>query len=145
MSGRRPYSDDVRALMISQFEGGASRREAGRHVRVSPATAVRWVKQVELTGRVERKPAGGRSRSPLEAQAAWLLALVDREPDLTLEQIAQRLAAELAVKTTKSSIDRFFGRHGISFKKNPAGGRTGTTGRRGGADPLAGRSAELRS
>jgi transposase len=129
MSGRRPYSDDVRALMISEFEAGASRREAGRHVRVSPATAVRWVKQVELTGRVERRPAGRRSRSPLEAQTAWLLALVGREPDLTLEQIAERLAAELAVKTTKSSIDRFFGRHGISFKKNPAGGRAGTVGR----------------
>jgi transposase len=132
-------------LMISQFEGGASRREAGRHVRVSPATAVRWVKQVELTGRVERRPAGGRSRSPLEAQAAWLLALVDREPDLTLDEIAQRLAAELAVKTTKSSIDRFFGRHGISFKKNPAGGRAGAARRGRRADPLAGRSTEPRS
>jgi transposase len=128
--------------MVSQFEGGASRREAGRHVRVSPATAVRWVKQVELTGRVERRPAGGRSRSPLEPQAAWLLGLVGREPDLTLEQIAQRLAAGLAVKTTKSSIDRFFGRHGISFKKKPAGSRAGTAGRRGGADELAGRSAK---
>lgn len=142
MSGRRPYSDDVRALMVSQFEAGASRREAGRHVRVSPATAVRWVKQVELTGRVERRPAGGRSRSPLEAHAAWLLALVGREPDLTLEQITQRLAAELAVKTTKSSIDRFFGRHGISFKKNPAGGRAGPARRGRRADELAGRSAK---
>jgi transposase len=131
--------------MVSQFEGGASRREAGRHVRVSAATAVRWVKQVELTGRIERQPAGGRSRSPLEPQAAWLLALVGGEPGLTLDQIAQRLAAELAVRTTKSSIDRFFGRHGISFKKNPAGVRAGTAGRRGGADPLAGRSAEPRS
>jgi transposase len=142
MSGRRPYSDDVRALMISEFEAGASRREAGRHVRVSPATAVRWVKQVELTGRVERRPAGGRSRSPLEPQSAWLLALVGREPDLTLEQIAERLAAELAVKTTKSSIDRFFGRHGISFKKNTAGGRTGAAGRGRRAHGLEGRSAK---
>ncbi len=142
MAGRKPYSDDVRALMVSQFEAGASRREAGRHVRVSPATAVRWVKQVELTGRVERRPAGGRSRSPLEPQAAWLLALVGREPDLTLEQIAERLAAELAVKTTKSSIDRFFDRHGISFKKNPAGGRAGTAGRGRRAHGLEGRTAK---
>ena len=142
MAGRRPYSDDVRALMVSQFEGGASRRAAGRHVRVSPATAVRWVKQVELTGQVERRPGGGHSRSPLEPQAAWLLSLVEREPDLTLEQIAERLAAELAVKTTKSSVDRFFGRHGISFKKNPAGGRAGPAGRRHRADRLEGRSAK---
>ena len=142
MSGRKPYSDDVRALMVSEFEAGASRREAGRHVRVSPATAVRWVKQVELTGRVERRPAGGRSRSPLEPQAVWLLTLVGREPDLTLEQIAERLAAELAVKTTKSSIDRFFGRHGISFKKNSAGGRAGTAGRGRRAHGLEGRTVE---
>jgi transposase len=142
MSGRKPYSDDVRALMVSQFEAGASRREAGRHVRVSPATAVRWVKQVELTGRVERRPAGGRSRSPLEPQAAWLLALVGREPDLTLEQIAARLAAELAVNTTKSSIDRFFRRHGISFKKNSSGRRAGTAGRGRRARGLEGRAAK---
>jgi len=142
MSGRKPYSDDVRTLMVSQFEAGCSRREAGRHVRVSPATAVRWVKQVKLTGRVERRPGGGRSRSPLEAQAAWLLDLVGREPDLTLEQIAERLAAELAVKTTKSSIDRFFGRHGISFKKNPAGGRAGTAGRGRRAQGLESRAAK---
>jgi transposase len=142
MAGRKPYSDDVRTLMVSQFEAGASRREAGRHVRVSPATAVRWVKQVELTGRVERRPRGRHSRSPLEAQAAWLLELVGREPDLTLAQIAERLAAELAVKTTKSSIDRFFARHGISFKKNPAGSRAGAAGRGRGAHGLEGRAAK---
>ena len=141
MAGRKPYSDDVRALMVSQFEAGASRREAGRHVQVSPATAVRWVKQVELTGRVERRPGGGHSRSPLEPQSAWLLSLLDREPDLTLERIAERLWAELAVKTSKSSIDRFFGRHGISFKKNPAGGRAGTAGRGRRAHGLEGRAA----
>jgi transposase len=142
MAGRKSYSDDVRVLVIERVEAGASRREAGRHVRVSAATAVRWVQRKARTGGVSRTPQGGRSRSPLEAHAAWLLELVGREPDLTLEQIAARLAAELAVQTTKSSIDRFFVRHGLSFKKNPAGGRAGAGGRGRGADPVAGRAGE---
>lgn len=142
MAGRKPYSDDVRVLMISRFEEGTSRREAGRHVRVSAATAVRWAKQVELTGKVSRVVAPRASRSPLEAHGVWLLELVAREPDLTLEQLVGRLASEQAVKTTKSSVDRFFGRHGISFKKNSARRRAGSTGRGPGAGDLAGRSGE---
>ena len=142
MAGRKPYSDDVRVLMITRFDEGASRREAGRHVRVSPATAVRWAKQVELTGEVVRVPKPRPRRSPLEAQTAWLLELVATEPDLTLEQLVARLAAEQAVKTTKSSVDRFFGRHGISFKKNPARRRAGQAGCGPGAGDLEGRSGE---
>jgi transposase len=60
----------------------------------------------------------------LEPHAAWLLELVGREPDLTLAEIEARLLSELKVRTTDSSIDRFFNRHKISFKKNAARRRT---------------------
>src|SRR5215469_9185793 len=56
---------------------------------------------------------------PLAAHAAFLLALVNEQADLTLEEIRERLA-ECGVRVAVSSIWRFFDRHGISFKKNRA-------------------------
>jgi transposase len=46
-----------------------------------------------------------------------LLGLVDKESDLTLAEIVQRLWQDRAVRTTDSSVDRFFRRHGVTFKK----------------------------
>ena len=131
MAGRRPYPDEFRVLVVEQVEAGSSRRAAGHRLKVSAATAVRWVDQKRRTGRAAREVLPRKARSPLEAHAAWLLELVDREPDLTLDQIVVRLAEALGVKTSRSALDRFFHRHGISFKKKPAGGRADAGGRGG--------------
>jgi transposase len=128
--GRRPYSADVRSLVIGDVEAGASRRAAARRFKVSASSAIRWVDWHDETGSVERKPRKGKSRSPLEPHAVWLLELVGKEADLTLAEIEGRLLTELGVRTTDSSIDRFFKRHKISFKKNSARGRTRSTRRR---------------
>jgi transposase len=138
MAGRKPYSDDLRELMISRFRSGASRREAGRHVGVSPATAVRWVQEMGLDGPSARQPRPRPSRSPLEAHADWLLELVAREPDLTLEQLVVRLASDRTVTSSTSALDRFFRRHEISFKKNAARRRADAAGRGSGAGDLEG-------
>jgi len=138
MAGRKPYSDDLRELMISRFRSGASRREAGRHVRVSPATAVRWAREMGLDGPSARRPQARPSRSPLEAHGDWLVNLVAREPDLTLEQLVARLASDRTVKSSTSALDRFFRRHRISFKKNTARRRADAAGRGSGAGELEG-------
>ncbi len=56
---------------------------------------------------------------PLAAQA-WLLALIVEQPDMTLAEIADRLRRERDLGTALSSWCRFFGWHGISFKKKCA-------------------------
>jgi transposase len=71
----------------------------------------------EETGSVSPRRQERKSRSPLEPHAAWLLELVAQEPDLTLAEIVQRLWQDRQVRTTDSSVDRFFKRHGMSFKK----------------------------
>jgi transposase len=125
--GRRPYSEDVRSLVVGEVAAGASRRAAARRFKVGISSAIRWVDRHAETGSVGRKPREGKSRSPLEAQAVWLLDLVNKEPDLTLAEIEGRLLTERGVRTSDSSIDRFFKRHKISFKKNSARGRTRST------------------
>jgi transposase len=42
---------------------------------------------------------------------------VAREPDLTLQELEQRIQEGVGVVTSERSIRRFFKRHGISFKK----------------------------
>jgi transposase len=96
----------------------------------------------EDTGSVSPRRRGGKSRSPLEPHASWLLELVDKEPDLTLAEIVQRLWQDRGVRTTDSSVDRFFRRHGVTFKKNSARGRAGAARRSRGAAMLEGRAGE---
>ncbi len=119
------YSEDLRERVVLEVGSGVSRREAARRFRVSASSAIRWAELHDQTGSVSPKPRGGRSRSPLEPHASWLLDLIAREPDPTLEEIAVRVAEALGVKTTKSSVDRFYARHEISFKKKPARQRAG--------------------
>jgi len=69
---------------------------------------------------------------------AWFLELVGKEPDLNLAEIERRFLAELGVRTTDSSIDRFFKRHKISLK-NTSRGRTRSARRGQGQGELQGR------
>ena len=145
MAGRKPYPDEFRVLLVEQVEAGSSRRAAGQRLRVSPATAVRWAQHKARTGQAGRGALKRPPRSPLEAQTEWLLELVAKEPDLTLDQIVVRIAEARQLKTSRSALDRFFHRHGISFKKKPAGGRADAGGRGGRARVVEGGAGRARS
>jgi|SRR5512134_4158803 transposase len=119
------YSKDLRERAIAMVEEGDSRREVARVLDLAPSTAVRWLDRWITTGTVEAKPGTGHSRSPLQAHAQWLLDVVAKEPDLTLEEIRDRLAREKKLAVAVSSVWRFFDRHEITFKKSPARGRAG--------------------
>jgi transposase len=68
-----------------------------------------------------------------------LLSLVAEQPDLTLDEWCV-LLRERGVVTSRVSVWRFFDRHTISYKKNPARQRARAAGRRRGARALAGGS-----
>lgn len=140
--GRAPYSADLRSLVVGEVAAGASRRAAARRFKVSPSSAIRWVERHEQTGSLAPKRPSG-SRSPLEAHADWLVDLIKAEPDLTLAAIVARLASERGMATSDSSVDRFFKRRGISFKKKPAGLRAGPARRGRGAPGLEGPPSQL--
>jgi transposase len=132
------YSLDLRKRVVAAIQEGMSRRKAARLFKVSPSVAVRWKQREVETGSCAAKPTGGDRRShALEAHQAWLLVLIAEEPDLTLEEIRGRLAAELAFKASVSMLWRFFHRHKISFKKNAARRRTGPPGRGHSASAMA--------
>ena len=138
--GTTAHSDDLRSRVVAEILAGASRRQAAERFRVSAASAVRWAQLHSQTG--GPRPRGGKSRSPLEPHAAWLLDLTTAEPDLTLEAIVQRLLAGLGLKTSEAAVRRFFKRHAITFKKNAARRRTGPARHIPGARTLEGKPGE---
>ncbi len=140
--GRQPYSDDLRSRVVAAVAEGCSRRAAAKRFAVSESSSIRWVSLHEETGSVSPQRRGGKSRSPLEPHAAWLLELVEQELDLTLAEIVERLWQQRGVRTTDSSVDRFFKRHGVTFKKNSARRRAGAPRRSRGAAMLEGRPGQ---
>ena len=124
----KAYSCDLRERVIEEVEAGASRREAAERFNVSAASAVKWLQRWHETGSATSKPRGG-SVSPLEEVAAEVLTLIAEQPDLTLLEVVAELAKR-RIRTSSSSLSRFFDRHDITVKKKPgscraAAGRCG--------------------
>ena len=130
----KAYSGDLRERVIEAVESGASRHEAGERFEVSVSSAVRWVQTWRKDRRATAKPRGG-SVSPLEDHAAQILALHAEKPDRSLLESVGELSKR-RIKTSKSALSRFFLRHGITYKKKPAGGGTGSRRRGPGAATL---------
>ncbi len=129
----RPYGEEYRRGVLEEVAEGNSRRGAARRFKVGVSSAIRWQKRLEETDSAAPAARPYKSRSPLEPHTAWLLALIIAEPDLSLEELAQRMKAERGLKTSTSAMDRFVQRHDLSFKKNSARGRAGSAGRGPGA------------
>src|ERR1700745_186017 len=121
----KAYSGEMRERVIAEGESGASRREAAEEFAVSASTAVIWVKCFRQTGRCAAKPRGG-SISPLEKHADFLLGLIEKQPDLTLDEVV------LAMR-----------KHKIPFKKKPARSGARARGRGAGAPALDARTGHV--
>jgi transposase len=122
----KPLSEDLRIRVIRAVEGGMSRRAAAERFGVSPASAVRFVRDWRESGATSAKPQGGDQRSHrIEAHREVILGAIRAKPDLTLTEIADMLESKLGASFAPSSIWRFLDRHAITFKKNRARSRAG--------------------
>jgi len=130
----KAYSADMRERVIAEVESGASRREAAEEFEVSASTAVIWVKCFRETGRCTAKSRGG-SVSPLEKHADFLLGLIEKQSDLTLDEVVWAMHKH-KIPGSRTAVWRFFHRHKITFKKKPASSGAGTRGRGSGAPAL---------
>ena len=112
-------SRDLRTRVIKAVEeGGMSRRRAAARFGVSVATAVRWLSEWRQDGRDCARPLGGdRHSHRIERNADFLLAEVDRQDDITLAELQQKLRDERGVHVAISTIWRFFDRRRMTFKK----------------------------
>ena len=112
-----PLSNDLRLRVVLAIENGLSRRAAAAKFDVSVASAVRWYQRYKRTGSVEPDAVGGdRHSHRVEAHAARVLGWIDAQRDLTLVEIADRLAEEGHV-FAPATIWRLLDRHNYTVKK----------------------------
>ena len=114
----RTLSNDLRKRVVEAVNRGMSRRAAAAKYDVGAATAIRWVARYRRTGSWQPDKRGSRDpRSPLDGLRSEILALVEGQADITLSEIVDHLRVAHGVETSKSSVDRFFARHGVTFKR----------------------------
>jgi transposase len=124
----KPYSDDLRERVIEAVVAGASRREAAESFSLSASSAVRWLQRWRDTGSARAKLSGG-STSPLEEHVEWLLALVAKQPDMTLDEIVAAMRKQ-RIPGSRTAVWRF-----SSDIISPSGEETPKRGAPPGASP----------
>ena len=112
-------SDDLRKRVVGAVvEDGLSRNAAARLFKISIASAVRWVKQFEMTGEISPKPSGGDRRSGrFEAHHNYLMGLIRRTPDITMLEIQERLIKNCGERFSVSVLWRFFDRRDVTWRR----------------------------
>ena len=115
----RPYSMDLRERVIAAVEGGMSTHQAAARFSIGVATAGAWARLKRSTGEVKPAKQGKPKGSVLDAHAGFIFDLIDKAPDITLEEIAERLAQDRAVKVVSTAVWKFLNRHGMTHKKRP--------------------------
>ena len=117
----KSLSIDLRERLVSAVESGMTRRSAAKRFGVAASTAIKWVDQWRRTGNVAPRPRGGDHRSErIEAHAEEILGLIEKAPDITLEELAGHLHEARGLKVDPSTVWRLLDRHGMTFKKNRA-------------------------
>ena len=111
----KPYSTDLRVRVVEAVDEGATRHEAAERFGVSVSSAVRWHQVWRHEGTIEAKPYGG-SRSPLEDHAKEILAVIEEQPDLTLDEIVTVMRKQ-KISGSRTALFRFLDRHAITPKK----------------------------
>ena len=115
----RPYSQDLRDRVIDAAFSGKSARSSASHFGIGVATAIVWVRRAREAGDRTARKQGGTKRCKLEPHREFLLALVDKSPDLTISELVERLLAVRGLKVSRSTLWAFLDRCGLTFKKSP--------------------------
>ena len=138
----RALSQDLRSRVIAVVDAGVSCNAAAARFGVAVSTAVRWVRAWRAEGRRTALPQGGDLRSGrIEAYRDVILAAVDAQVDITLVELSDMLRHRHGASFAPSTVWRCLDRHGLTFKKNGARQRAGTTRRRHTATGLVRRAA----
>ena len=134
------YSQDLRDRVLWAVERGEGPTAIAKRLEVSRV----WVYQVRErereTGVRSSFPIGGHRRSRIADLEPALRAWIEKQPDLSLAEICDRLAGQgVAIKT--GALWHQLNKWSLTFKKNPARQRARTRGGAANAPGLDGGAA----
>ncbi len=113
------YSQDLRQRVVQAYEGGeGSYAKLAQRFMVNVSTVRNWMKLQRTTGSLKAKPCGPKAQD-VEPWKECLTVLLNEDNDATLKELVERLEKRYGVKTSKSSVDRWCRKLGITRKKRP--------------------------
>jgi transposase len=116
----RPYSQDLRERVLGSLERGDSPTSIAARFEVSRV----WVYQVRnrlmREGKRTSTQIGGHRRSLLAPFEAEVRSWIAEQPDITLAQMCERLAADHNVTLKAPALWHQLDKWGLSYKKNSA-------------------------
>lgn len=116
----KSLSSDIRERVVALVDEGLSCHEAARRLRISAASAVRFVQRKKRTGAVKAAQQGRPQRSKLDAVSEWLKGRVEAQPDITMPELAEALWVEHDLAATPAMLSRYLiHRLGFTYKKIP--------------------------
>jgi transposase len=115
----KPYSMDLRERVMAAIDEGMSTHQAAARFSIGIATAGAWARLKRSTGEIRPARQGKPKGSVLDAHADFIFGLIGEVPDITLNEIADRLAEERAVKVVSTAVWKFLDRHDMTHKKRP--------------------------
>jgi transposase len=120
----KSYSIDLRERLVAGRQRGQSAEELSRVFGVSKRSVERYLKRHVQEGTLAAKARGGYRRSRLEGHDALLHQWIEEQPDLSLEQLRERLLAQLGIAIGTTALWHRLEKLGLSYKKNAARRRT---------------------
>ena len=103
-------SADLQERVLDAVAADSSARASAARFGIGVATAVRWVRRWRETGEQVTRRQGYPERSILDPHEGDLLALIEDEVDVTLDEMRERLRAERGIEVARVTIWRFFDR-----------------------------------
>lgn len=114
-----PYSVDLRQkIFLALEDSGKSQREIAELFHVSESFVESLLRRLRATGRLDPKPHAGGPPPRIDSNACqrlreWLAA----QPDLTLEELAERLRRECGIQACVSLVCRVLQKLELPRKK----------------------------
>ena len=103
----KAYSQDLRERVIAAVDAGQQSQAAiAQTFGISESTLDKWVKRWRDTGSVAALPFAGGRRRTLKGCTTIIRAEVKRQPDVTLDELCERVEAQSGVSASRSMMSR---------------------------------------
>ncbi len=113
-----PYSQDLRDRVLAAVKAGQQTQAViAETFGVSLSTLEKWVRRKRQTGKSTPLPQAHGPQRTLRACAAVIRAEVKRQPDATLAELCDRVAAQTGVQASPSMMCRELQHLGLPRKK----------------------------
>jgi len=102
----KPYSQDLRERALAALEAGKTQAEVAAQFQIHKSTLEKWWYRWRDTGSCAALPAASGPKRTLQAAEKFIREEVKKQPDLTLEELCERVQKAKGLVASRSMMCR---------------------------------------